>query len=89
MGMSFLAFLFGRKKPTAQLAKQRLRTVLASERSVRSPRKPDYLPALQREVFGVVSKYTKVHPRDIKLRFDRERNGEVIRVKIELKQSRV
>ena len=89
MGMSLLSFLFGRNKPTAQLAKQRLQTVLASERSARSPRKPDYLPALQREVFGVVSKYAKVHPRDIKLRFDRERNGEVIRVKIELRQSRV
>ena len=89
MGMSLFSFLFGRNKPTAPQAKQRLQTVLASERSARSPRKPDYLPALQREVFGVVSKYAKVHPRDIKLRFDRERNGEVIRVKIELRQSRV
>ena len=92
MGMSLLSFLFGRNKPTAPQAKQRLQTVLASERSARSarsPRKPDYLPALQREVFGVVSKYAKVHPRDIKLRFDRERNGEVIRVKIELRQSRI
>jgi len=86
--MSFLSFLFGRDKSSARVAKQRLHNVLAAERGARSLRKPDYLPALQREVFGVVSKYAKVHPRDVKLRFDRERNGEVIRVKIELRQAR-
>jgi cell division topological specificity factor len=82
--MSFLQFLFGRNKRSAHLAKQRLQIVLAAERSTR---RPDYLPALQRELLGVVSKYVKIQPRDIRVSFERQRNIEVIRVKIELPQA--
>ena len=87
--LSFLSFRFGRNKPSANVAKQRLQRVLATERSPRSARLPDYFPALQRELAGVVSKYVKVQPKDIRLRFERERDSEVIRVKIELRQARV
>ena len=58
--MSFLQFLFGRNKQSASVAKQRLQLVLAAERAPRGTRRPDYLPALQRELLGVVSKYVKV-----------------------------
>lgn len=90
--LSFLSFLplrFGRNKASANVAKQRLQRVLATERSPRSASRPDYFPALQRELAGVVSKYVKVQPKDIRLRFERERDSEVIRVKIELRQARV
>jgi cell division topological specificity factor len=82
--MSFLSFLFGRKQRSASIAKKRLQTVLAGERSARNPRRPDYLPALQRELLGVVGKYVKIQPKDIRIHFERQRNIEVIRVKIEL-----
>ncbi len=87
MPLSFLQFLFGRNKKSAKLAKQRLQIVLAAERSARSPRRPDYLPALQHELLSVVSKYVKVQPKDIRVSFERQRDNEVIRVKIELPQT--
>lgn len=86
--MSLLSFLFGPRNTSANVAKQRLQRVLAAEHSPRSARRPDYFPALQRELLGVVSKYVKVQPRDIKLRFERDRETDLIRVKIELRQAR-
>jgi cell division topological specificity factor len=87
MGMSFLSFLLGRNKKSASLAKQRLQIILAAERSARSPRRPEYLPALQRELVSVVSKYVKIQPKDVKVSFERQRNIEVLEVKIELPQA--
>jgi cell division topological specificity factor len=85
--MTFLSFLLGRNKKSASLAKERLQIILAHERSARSPRRPDYLPALQRELLAVVSKYVKIQPKDIKVHFERQRNFEVLEVKIELPQT--
>ena len=85
--MTFLSFLLGRNKQSASLAKERLQIILAHERSARSPRRPDYLPALQRELLAVVSKYVKIQPKDIKVHFERQRNFEVLEVKIELPQT--
>ena len=82
--MSLLSFLLGQNKKSASLAKERLQIILAHERSARSPRRPDYLPALQRELLAVVSKYVKVAPKDIKMNFERRHNIEVLEVKIEL-----
>ena len=87
MPMSFLQFLFGRNKKSASVAKQRLQLVLAAERAPRGTRRPDYLPALQRELLGVMSKYVKVQAKDIRISFERQRDIEVIRVKIELPQA--
>ena len=53
--MSFFSFLLGEKKKTAGVAKERLQIILAHERSARSPR-PDYLPALQKELIVVIAK---------------------------------
>jgi cell division topological specificity factor len=87
MPMSVLSFLFGRNKKSANVAKQRLQAVLAHERAARSPRRPDYLPALQRELMSVVSKYVKVQSKDIQMNLQRRHNGEVLEVKIELPQA--
>ena len=85
--MSFLSFLLGQNKKSAHLAKERLQIILAHERSARSPRRPDYLPALQRELLAVVSKYVKIQPKDIKMNFERQHNIEVLEVKIELPEA--
>ena len=85
--MSLFSFLLGEKKKTANVAKERLQIILAHERGARSPRRPDYLPALQRELLGVVSKYVKIQPKDISVSFERQRNIEVLEVKIELPEA--
>ena len=82
--MSFLSFLLGEKKKTANVAKERLQIILAHERSGHSAAEPDYLPALQRELVAVISKYIKINQDDIKVHLERQDNLEVLEVKIEL-----
>lgn len=85
--MSFLSFLLGEKKKTASVAKERLQIILAHERSGRGARRPDYLPALQRELVAVISKYVSIKPDDIKVNLERQDNLEVIDIKIELPEA--
>ena len=86
--MSFFSFLLGEKKKTASVAKERLQIILAHERSGRSSTEPDYLPALQRDLIEVISRYININPEDIKVQLDREDNLEVLEVKIELPDPR-
>lgn len=86
--MSFLSFLLGEKKKTASVAKERLQIILAHERGGRSVIRPDYLPALQRELVAVISKYVSINPDDIKVNLERQDTFEVLEVKIELPETR-
>jgi len=87
--MSLLSFLLGRDKKSAQLAKQRLLAVVEQERAARGqPRRPDYLPALQRELAKVVSKYVKVPSGDVQVQMQRRHdNRQVLEVKVRLPQA--
>lgn len=88
--MSMLSFLLGEKKKSASVAKERLQIILARERVGGSEGcKPDYLPALQRELMAVISKYVDINPEDIKVHLERQENLEVLEVKIELPDARV
>ena len=82
--MSFLTFFLGEKKQTATVAKERLQIILAHERSGRNVSRPDYLPALQRELVAVISKYVSIRSEDIRVQLERQDNLEVLEVKIEL-----
>ena len=85
--MSLLSLFLGEKKKTASVAKERLQIILAHERSGRSSAQPDYLPALQRELMAVISKYVKIDSNDLKVHFERQDNLEVLEVKIELPET--
>ena len=81
--MNIFDFFRERKKETpASIAKERLSIIVAHERGQRS--QPDYLPALQRDLVAVISKYIKINPADIKVHLERQDNLEVLEVKIEL-----
>ncbi len=87
--MSFLSFFLGEKKKSASVAKERLQIILAHERGDRNANsEPDYLPALQRELVQVISKYIKINPDDLKVQLERQDNLEVLEVKIELPDSK-
>ena len=86
--MSFISFFIGEKKKTANVAKERLQIILAHELSGRIAAEPDYLPALQRELMAVISKYVKINLSDIKVNLERQDNLEVLEVKIELPDNR-
>ncbi|MGH6647833.1 cell division topological specificity factor MinE [Aquabacterium sp.] len=81
--MSFLSFFLGEKKKTASVAKERLQIILAHERNGRQGN-PDYLPALQKELVAVITKYISINPDDIKVSLERQDNLDVLEVKIEL-----
>ena len=85
--MSFLCFFLVEKKKTATVAKERLQIILAHERTGRGKSRPDYLPALQRELVAVISKYVSINPDDIKVHLERQDNFEVLEVKIELPEA--
>lgn len=82
--MSLLSLFLGEKKKSAAVAKERLQIILAHERNGRNPGQPDYLPALQRELMAVISKYVKINAEDLKVHFERQDDLEVLEVKIEL-----
>ena len=82
--MSLFSFLLGEKKKSASVAKERLQIILAHERSGSRAAQPDYLPALQRELIAVISKYVSISADDIKVSVQRQDDLEVLEVKIEL-----
>ena len=53
-------------------------------RTGRNTGQPDYLPALQRDLVAVISKYVKIDPSHLKVNVERQDNLEVLEVKIEL-----
>lgn len=78
--MALLSFLFNTKPKTASAAKERLQIIIARERSGRTGY--DFLPALHAELIAVISKYTKVDPKDITLSLDRKGDLEVLDVNV-------
>ncbi|RYF71631.1 MAG: cell division topological specificity factor MinE [Comamonadaceae bacterium] len=83
--MSFLSFLLGEKKKTANVAKERLQIILAHERgTLGGKRRPEYLADLQRELVAVISKYVSINADDIKVHLERQDDLEVLDIKIEL-----
>lgn len=80
--MSWLDKIFGGTQPkSAQLAKERLTLVIAHQRTD-AQATPDFLPALQKELMDVISKYVKVNPDDIKVMLEKKDNYEVLEVNI-------
>ncbi len=85
--MSLLTLLFGEKKKTASVAKERLQLIIAREHGS-AARGIDFLPALQRELIEVISKYVPVNPDDIKVQLEKQDNYEVLEVNIVLPEQR-
>ena len=81
--MSLFSLIFGNKPKTATIAKERLQLIIAHERNDQN-NKPDFLPALQKELIAVISKYVSVNPDDIKVSLEKQGNYEVLEVNIVL-----
>src|SRR3546814_5337008 len=62
------------KKNTASIAKDRLRIIIAQERTNRAG--PDYLPLLQRELLEVIRKYVSVDVDAVKVDVVKDRSEE-------------
>ncbi|MGC4028611.1 MAG: cell division topological specificity factor MinE [Steroidobacteraceae bacterium] len=79
--MGLLA-LFRRSQPSASLAKERLRIIVAQERGTRNA--PDYLPLLRRELLEVIRKYVNVDPEAVQVNVEREDGHEVLELSVSL-----
>jgi cell division topological specificity factor len=58
--MALLDFFLSKKKPTANVAKERLQIIVAERR--RGDCEPHYLPELKKELLAVICKYVQVTP---------------------------
>jgi len=79
-----LMSLFRRSPPSAVVAKERLRIIVAQERSARGG--PDYLPLLRRELLQVIHKYLEVDPDTVQMNLERCEGHEVLELSVALPQ---
>lgn len=81
--MGLFDFLRARQKNTASVAKERLRIIVAQERS-HERGSPDYLPLMRREILEVIRKYVNIDPDAIEIHVQREGDQEVLELSVAL-----
>ena len=74
------------KKNTASIAKERLRIIVAQERTGRDA--PDYLPLLQRELLEVIRKYVSIDADAVKVDLAKEGDHDVLDISVALPDGR-
>jgi len=75
-------FLYPSKKNTASIAKERLRIIVAQERTSRNA--PDYLPMLRRELLEVIHKYVRVEQDAVKVDLLKEGERDILDISVAL-----
>ena len=84
--MGILDFLKRKPEPTASVAKERLRIIVAQERSTRGA--PDYLPLLRNELLEVIKKYVHVDIEAININVERDSGHEVLELSVALPEGK-
>ena len=74
------------KKETASIARDRLRIIVAQERTTRGG--PDYLPMLQRELLEVIRKYVNVDVDAVKVDVVKDGEHDVLDISVALPEER-
>ncbi|WP_394000723.1 cell division topological specificity factor MinE [Luteimonas sp. WGS1318] len=74
------------KKNTASIAKDRLRIIVAQERTNRGA--PDYLPLLQRELLEVIRKYVSIDVEAVKVDLVKDGDHDVLDISVALPDDR-
>ncbi len=80
--MKFLDFFRSSQPQTAQVAKERLKIIVAHERNQNEA--PDYLPQLRQELVDVISKYVKFDKESINVQLEREGDCSVLELNVTL-----
>ena len=84
--MGIFDFLRARQKNTASIARERLRIIVAQERSQRGA--PDYLPLLRRELLEVIRKYVNVDVDAVKVDLVKDGEHDVLDISVSLPEGR-
>ena len=74
--------LFRKQTKSAGVAKERLRIIVAQERSNRGA--PDYLPLLRREILEVIHRYVNIDPSAVQINVGRDEGQEVLELSVSL-----
>jgi cell division topological specificity factor len=85
--MGIFDFLRARQKNTATIARERLRIIVAQERSQRGA--PDYLPLLRRELLEVIRKYVNVDHEAVDVHVERDGDHDVLELSVALPERSV
>ncbi len=85
--MGFFRALFQPKRTSAQVAKERLKIVLAHERA--SNRAPDFLPTLQKELLAVVGRYVEISEDGIRVTLGASGGTSTLEINIEIEGGKV
>ncbi len=80
--MGILDFLRVKPQNTANIARERLRIIVAQERSTRGG--PDYLPLLRSELLEVIRKYVHVDPEAVQINLESEGGQELLELSVAL-----
>lgn len=83
--MSLLDLFFGKKKESANIAKERLQIILAHERLVgdeSSSNNPEWLTNLQQELVDVIAKYVKIDKESLKVNLEKRDNLELLEINV-------
>ena len=80
-----LLSLFRKAPSSANLAKERLRIIVAQERGARGS--PDFLPLLRRELLEVIRKYVNVDPSAVQITLGNEDGHEVLELSVFLPET--
>ncbi|MGE7138555.1 cell division topological specificity factor MinE [Luteibacter sp. NPDC031894] len=84
--MGILDFLKRKPEPSAGVAKERLRIIVAQERSTRGG--PDYLPLLRNELLEVIRKYVNVDVEAVNINLERDSGHEVLELSVALPEGK-
>ncbi len=84
--MGILDFLKRKPEATANVARERLRIIVAQERSTRGA--PDYLPMMRNELLEVIKKYIHVDLDAININFERDSGHEILELSVTLPDAR-
>ena len=68
--MALLDFFLSRKKPTVNIAKERLQIIVAERR--RGDSEPPYLADMKRDILQVICKYVQVDPDMLSVQFEQK-----------------
>jgi cell division topological specificity factor len=80
--MGILDFLKRKPEATASVARERLRIIVAQERTTRGA--PDYLPMMRNELLEVIKKYVHVDLDAININFERDSGHEILELSVTL-----
>jgi cell division topological specificity factor len=80
--MGFFRSLFQSRPPSASIAKERLKIVLAHERA--GNRAPDFLPILQKELLAVVGRYVEISEEMIRVTLGSSGDTSLLEINIEI-----